>query len=367
MARTSPFPDVPRAGWATKILVPPHVVNGLTEWAEEIYPSAASMNSGDLPFLINSFKAMIRTGHQRIITRPSGALVHVSGAEVLPEDVEDFLANDPTAYNWVTMTDSQWEDERGRKLAPWKFPTYWGIQEGLDPQWSREKYLLASTAQVAAIQARYYQGAENRRLAGDHRGTTIDLQVGAAQDDIRHATAGGSHQMNQGGVQLVGQHSSLKEVDFWARFLNVTIPRVATIDVSYLTITATGTRANQQIDTLIFAEDSAAPPVIANDTDWHNRTLTTANVDYGDGATNISWTVDVETNLPGMVTVTQELVDRADWANGNKQAYFWDDAGSPTVDNYQGGYAYDTDTAKAAKLHVEYTGGETFTPRALAY
>ncbi|MFQ5873026.1 MAG: hypothetical protein ACE5JL_04405, partial [Dehalococcoidia bacterium] len=178
---------------------------------------------------------------------------------------------------------------------------------------------------------------------------TLDLQVGANSDDIRKSTGFG---MQQGWI-IAGNATSGGVQDSGMRFTNVTIPAGSTIDVAYLTLTP-GWNHTSSILTNILGEDADDPGAFdGTQADFDSRTRTTSFVAY-DGSK--AWTTDVEENLTDMTAVVQEIIDRAGWASGQAQVYFWQDDGT-TVGSNHGAYQYNDSTTKAPKLHIEYTAG----------
>jgi len=334
-------------------------MGGMLEFAYAIWPTQISRARGDLPFLFNSHKAMVRENHARIQTLPTGASLHVSGAEVLPEDIEDFLENDVAAYRWLIMTDAEWEDDRGRTLAPFQFPTYWGVREGLDPQWQRETFVVPQAQQVAELVNKYLQGAEARGLSGDHRGTTLDLQVGASADDGWTQYSPGSNNLGtpQAGPSptnalfIAGTHTSGAGISYnaFARFTGVSGLSGATIDVSHISVFGRSSDTGAA-ETVISADDSASPATYTTKEEHDGATRTTAGVTWD--SPGLSTTTF--TNSPSINTVIQELADSYDPSTIN---ILHDDDLKTDSFNRMHGSSYDEDTAEAPKIHIESTGG----------
>ncbi len=320
--KTAPYPGNSRSEWVVDWRIQPNrYSDGLVHFEYALYAIERSRAAGDLPFLLNSHKAMIREKHQRIAKTSSGLYRHISGIDVPPDTLDEFLRADLRAYRWVAKARNKWTDGKGRSLVSRQedasvFPTYWGVPQAFDSQWVRERYQISQRQQVAAIVSKYLASVEAGGLYGDRRGTVLDLQVAAVADDINHDAG---HTLLQ--TQWPAGHSGSQAIDSWARFNNVTIVKDLTIDVAFLTITP-NLNLTKTILTNVTAEDSDDAPVVADDTDWHNRTLTTAFIAY-DGAH--TWVIDAEEDLTSMVAGLREIVSRASWVSGNDMGFFWND------------------------------------------
>ncbi len=321
------------------------------------------------PFLRNNHRAQIRENHSRIVSGPNGGLMHVSGVEVLASDHEDFMTTDERAYRWVDKDrQGRWRDDRGRVRRPYLFPSAaWagGGTEELDPQWQRETYTLPLAGQVDDILARYQRRAEIKGYIGDRRGTTLNLQVGASADD--------ANEISDGTTTLTSTTFTSDASTEWFgwRFLNVTIDGTATIDDAILSVYLTsGTggdepgmrgEANNVDDAAVFVSGAANFNI-------SGRANTTAEVQWDDadlgsaGGLFEEWGCSV-TGGAGLTweAVIQEVIDRAGWASGNDIALLAGGLGLGSTRDLTLDF-YDTNTARAAKLDIDYTaagGGGT--------
>jgi hypothetical protein len=176
---------------------------------------------------------------------------------------------------------------------------------------------------------------------------TIDDQVAASADDAAQTAVG------QAATITVGT-TYVRSANLYAgfRLLDVDIDTGSNIDVCY------GSINTVQIDDPgldIYFEDGASPSafVVATN-DISDRTLTTASVNWT--ATDIGTFQFV--NTPSLVTPLQEVVDSH---TTTAAVVIMIDAGTGGSLRH---YHYDNDSAKAFKLHIEYTagGGDTITP-----
>ncbi len=360
---TSPFPDTVKDDWVIKYLVTPHRRDNMVEYSYEVYADQQSKDLNVKPFLISSHKSQIRENtpegeHQRILKDGLGALLHISGEHVQPEDIEDFLENDLEAYRWVSKSDTRWTDDRGRSLAPFLFPTYDGVLEALDPQWERERFSLLVATQIDEYIDQYLLGAEIRKLDGDHRGTTIDAQVGAGVDDgyttynpVTDFPGTPSGFAPTAGFVALGVNSGGGGTLFtgFFRFTGISGLSGQTIDVSYLSLwgqsAGTGTP-----ETVIHADDAAAPAAPTTKEEHDGDPRTTAGVTWD----NLDLSTSAFTNSPSINTVIQELADTHD----PTVIQILQDGDLLTDSaNFALPSSYEEDTTEAAKIHIEHSAG----------
>lgn len=294
------------------------------------------------PFLLNNHKAHIRTNHQRIVIGPNGGMMHISGVEVT--DVDDFLATAKEAYRWRDRDKSgAWRDDQGRTLAPFVFPAApWvgGADEELDPQWQRETFTLTEAEQVQECIDRYQDRMAEKGYIGDKRGTTLNLQVGANVDDGAGQGAGGVAVNGGRAVDLTNEYHGFRVVAAMAQgvTINSASPQYTTNDATFDSPAVT-----------IKAEDQdTAENFNTGSTVFSSRTYTTASATWT--ATDLGAGFHTATSI---VSVVQEIVDRAGWASGNYIGIIY-------VGNGSGGIVstdYNTSTSAAPKLDIDYTAG----------
>ena len=171
--------------------------------------------------------------------------------------------------------------------------------------------------------------------------TTLDLQVVADADDTSHTSAGAwsgtSNFLVIGRTGGSGRDSSL-------RFTAATIPQGATIDVAYMIFVAaanaSGTDALTDIRTTVAVLTSS---IIV----WDNIP---------------SWSTGEEIQTPSLVSIVQDVVDRAGF---NEVLHFFVLDDGSTESAIRQIRSHDLSTIDAAKLHIEYTepaAGSDITP-----
>ena len=190
---------------------------------------------------------------------------------------------------------------------------------------------------------------------------TLNLQVAASADDTFQYKyyGGGTYFSIVYGENTIGNYSAdYYKAGFGARFLNVTIPKGATITAASLIITSRYAASGATCNARVSAEDVDDAAAFSTEADFNTRfnTHTTARIDWDAIA---AWSVDEEgadTTSPDIKTVIQEIVDRAGWVSGNDIVIFCEDFDARSSNGaLRNGYSYDLSTSKAPKLHVEYT------------
>ncbi len=135
-----------------------------------------------------------------------------------------------------------------------------------------------------------------------------------------------------------------------------TRPQSANILAADLTITAKNIKTLATCRGLIYAEDVDDGDIPTSDSDWDDEVKTAATVDWNPMPSMP--TVDVEHTSPDFKATIQEIVDRAGWASGNAIVIFLDDAddlSTATDGTVRFCHMYDSDTAKAPKMDIDFS------------
>ena len=174
--------------------------------------------------------------------------------------------------------------------------------------------------------------------AGD---PTLDLQVGASADDCdRYGSA-----IDLTATYFYVDYSSTNQCDA-ARFTTVAIPQGATIDVAYAILRARAT-VTPTGGCDIKGQDSDNTITFSTVADFDARPRTTASVSWSPSA----WVTDIDYNSPSIVSVIQEIVNRAGWVSGNSLVLFFVGKQIQSIR----GFSYDSSATYAPKLHIEYS------------
>ena len=177
----------------------------------------------------------------------------------------------------------------------------------------------------------------------------IDIQAGASTDDAGRRYDG-AWSTTEAYLDLGNTTAS---ADFGVRYLAVTIPHETglTIDTAYITLTAYNSKSSTTVNVDIYGEDSATPATYSTEINFDNRVNTTAKVDWNNVP---AFVTDTEYDTPELKTIVQELIDTFDYSLGRDMALMMFDDGS-SGSTIRHARSYDNDSAKAPKLHIEYT------------
>ncbi len=175
--------------------------------------------------------------------------------------------------------------------------------------------------------------------------TTIDAQVGAGADDGSYGSNGTSY-VNSGATIALGPSATADRA--WFRWTGVTIVDGSTIDAAHIELFFRDAETGSEETESIGFDDLAAPAAPTDATDASGRTRTT---------TTVAWTIvgnsaNAFFSSSEIKTVIQELEDSFDYSSGAAmQALVWETGETVRVRSYE------HNTARAAKLHIEYTAG----------
>ena len=183
--------------------------------------------------------------------------------------------------------------------------------------------------------------------------SSTTVQVSATGDDMRYYTTtyasttcatSTSYAWFDGGDDGLGYTGRSS-----ARFLNVSIPRAATITSSSLTLVAYNAQSATTTRTYIHGEAADNAPQITTCSDFLNRTRTTASTEWDSIP---SWTASSTYVSPDLSAPIQEIVNRSGWASGNTLQFFWENnsSNSSTVGAYRTAYSYYLSSTLAPKL-----------------
>ena len=180
---------------------------------------------------------------------------------------------------------------------------------------------------------------------------TLDLQVGASSDDCYRKIEPSYFSLTD--LDMASGDSTDVHYDYSGgmRFTGVTIPQGASINVAYISLYAVqllGTIPTTYINGE--AADNAVTFVDA--ANYDGRARTTASTTW----TPSAWVINTWYNSSSIVSVIQEIINRAGWASGNALVIFWrDNSGWGGSQKWVAARSYDGSTTYAPKLHIEYT------------
>jgi hypothetical protein len=186
------------------------------------------------------------------------------------------------------------------------------------------------------------------RGSGSAPPVVLDYQVAAGEDDAYEADNGSSFTSTATAAIARANTVAGSRNNAGLRFLGVAVPNGKTITAAYISIKA-GSDTNDDINADIYAEAVDDAVSFVTNADVTSRARSTAFVNWAQ--TGIS--TSVFTNSPNLITVIQEIVNRAGWASGNDMVILCDglDAANQRCDIK----SFESVSADAAKLHIEYT------------
>jgi len=149
------------------------------------------------------------------------------------------------------------------------------------------------------------------------------------------------------------------------RWVNVTIPVVATITAAYIACTSEDSQSSNTVRSKIIGDKEANAAVWTTLANYQGRRGTAAG-----GANNNlrtaaevawdsigAWGLNSVYNSPDISSVIQEIVGQGGWASGNALALFWDDheaRGTQSDLILRNAFSYGGSPSKSPLLHVEY-------------
>jgi type IV pilus assembly protein PilY1 len=188
--------------------------------------------------------------------------------------------------------------------------------------------------------------------------TDITRQVAASSDDTSCRRVVEYYALNSTEFFIGAYSSTNYRYGAGARFLNVTIPKGATISAAKLQLCGRSLDTGTDVNGEISGEKAVNPLTFSTVADFKDRRdnhRTTAIVDWKIIPAVV---VDRWDDSPDISTIIQELVDQETWASGNAIVIFVDDYSDYTThnnDRLREWRSYDSDSAKAPKLLVTYT------------
>jgi len=188
---------------------------------------------------------------------------------------------------------------------------------------------------------------------------TLDRQVGASSDDCLRRLGSDFFGTTYDGFNAGYLNATYYEYGSAARFLNVTIPKGATITAAYLSVKTLTDVRNNATKTRLRAQDADNAATFSTQADFDARTWTTEYVYWDFTPVDDAWHNSAE-----IKTLIQAIVNRANWASGNALAILWDDweNRSAATNGFFQGKSYETSTTECPKLHIEYVLPQTVSP-----
>lgn len=187
--------------------------------------------------------------------------------------------------------------------------------------------------------------------------TLLEISITATADDGEVIDTGGFTNVN--GAIFYG-HNGAGILSGFYRFLNVTIPKDATIDDAVLELYLATENSDNDTTARLYAQDEDDPIAIdswsGGSQPWTGRTPTTATVDW---TLDSTWATGSVRSSPELKTIIQEMVDRGTWASGDALMLLMESI-TPTSGDEYGFESYDG-TFDVPKLIINYTDAPALT------
>ena len=137
------------------------------------------------------------------------------------------------------------------------------------------------------------------------------------------------------------------------RFINVTIPKNATILTAKVTFGAYDAQSGTVCNVIIYGQAADNPPTFSTYANFTGRPLTTALLTW---PALTAWLSKTNYDSPDIKYIIQEIVNRSGWASGNAIVLFFNDNASGT-NAHRNAKTYDNDPTTAPILTVTWSTG----------
>ena len=187
---------------------------------------------------------------------------------------------------------------------------------------------------------------------------SVSVRVAASTDDAHHRLTTDWY-FNTTTYLRIGYVSATdKRYRVGMRFLNITIPKGATILTAIVTLTARYSKSDTTVNCILKGELVADAATFSTSANFDGRARTVASVAWN----NIgAWTAGLTYDTPSIVSIIQEIVNQAAWASGNDLVVFWDDD-ADTSSASREAVSWDQDPNTAPLLVVTYIVPVVYVP-----
>ncbi|MBA7627008.1 hypothetical protein ES703_34469 [subsurface metagenome] len=187
-------------------------------------------------------------------------------------------------------------------------------------------------------------------------GGTVERLVRASADDIIVWWTGAAWSVYIPSDSWWAGHNTAAQTKLGgaARFLNIYVPKGATITHAYLKPTARTSDASLLVKSKIHGEKDASPATFSTYADYDARTRTTAVVNWDDIP---FWVLGTLYQSPDIKTIIEEIVALDAWASGNPLVIFWDDHEARTATDMarqRRGRSWDHASRTPPMLYIEW-------------
>ena len=179
----------------------------------------------------------------------------------------------------------------------------------------------------------------------------IDVRVTSGTQDSEERVSNGRMDNNDNSLDFVFENGRKQIVGM--RFVNVPLPSNATINNAYLQFRANGNDSTATSLMVVAEADKNASAITTDDFNLSGRTETTASYSWNNVP---EWVRNSDYQTDDISAIVQEIKDLPGWVSGNAML-FMVKAGSGCSDSdcRRRAKSYDSSSANAPLLHIEYT------------
>jgi len=263
----------------------------------------------------------------------------------------------PTGTRLIITALGQLITESGILVPPLPAPAIQNFpdENPADP-YQRETFARDNNAEMVANIEAYWERKIKAAAEGhpypQHHQSTLNLQVGVGLDDAKELDNDTTFDNDSVIVRASSDTGASLRWNSGFRFTNVTIAQGDTIDAATMQVKPTSVFADDA-NTDIFANDVDNAANFSDEADVTSRTLTAASTSWVENTLGTDFVT-----TPSILSVIQEIVDRASWASGNALVTMI--RGKADIQKSLTLFSYDNSSADAPKLDIDFTAGAAF-------
>ena len=176
---------------------------------------------------------------------------------------------------------------------------------------------------------------------------SLDIPINSTNDDAEERASNGHIYINSSDLEMTQEHH--KQI-VGIRFQNINIPKNATITNAYIQFNV-DEKSSQTTNLNIYGEATDnANSFSSSHYNISSRVKTISSIAWSPPAWNIIHQEGVNQRTPNLKDIVQEIVNRDGWSSGNSISFIITGTGKRVAE------AYDGESDKAPRLHIEYMG-----------
>jgi len=318
-------------------------------------PQGSTIDSAYIEFEVDE------TNNQDGTVRIQGEkATNAAAFQPIDDDVSD--RDVTTAHtDWVFDSSNEWNTVNEKKQTPGLISI---VQEIADQGgWSSGNamvFIFTTVAGSPQRKAESYNGEpQNAPLLHIEftppPGTTVteEVRVSAGDDDAEEEEDGSSIDFGSSDLELAyDSYQSRGNQTIGIRFLNVRVPKGASIENAYIEFEVDNTNKNASGTLSITGQAHDDAPAF--------ESPPTNNISVRDRTSAVSWTpldadwdeIDENPHTPDIKSVIQEIVNRGGWSCGNAMVFIITGTGTREAESFNG------ESSAAPLLHIEYKTGD---------